>query len=54
MKYVVHVERVVRLRRYTEFTLGPYWFRWVARFVAWSYTQCSDNVWMSAEVREVK
>lgn len=54
MKYIVHVERVIRLRRHVEFTLGPYRFHWVARIVAWLHTDDCGDIWTSAEIREAK
>lgn len=53
MKYIVHVERVVRLRRYTEYTFGPYRFRWTAKIIAWLHTDDRGDIWESAEIREV-
>lgn len=49
-KYTVHVERVVRLRTYKEWALGPYYFHWFARFIAWMQTYDTDDIWQSAIV----
>lgn len=53
MKYEVLVYRCVRLRAYSEWTLGPYRFRWVARVAAWLQRIDGDNVTQIGIVRPV-
>lgn len=43
-RYVVHVQRVVRLRLVRCWLLGPYRWRWLAGLVAWGLYVNSDNV----------
>jgi hypothetical protein len=50
MKYVVHVQRVVRLRYVGSWVLGPYRWRWQARFVAWLQYISNDNVHQDGKV----
>lgn len=50
MSYVVHVQRVVRLRAVKCFVQGPFRWRWWARIVAWSYYINSDNVYQDGVV----
>ena len=53
-KYIVHVERVIRLRVRKEWTYGPYRFKWYARIVAYMETYETDNIWQSAEIKTCK
>jgi len=54
VRYVVHVQRLVRLRLSRHWTLGPYRFLWVARLVAWLETIDGDNVCQGAVVERVE
>lgn len=50
MKYVVHVQRVVRLRTVRCWVLGPYRWRWVAQLAAWLQRIDGDNVQQDGKV----
>lgn len=49
-RYVVHVQRVVRLRRVTCWLLGPYRWKWMAELAAWGCYINSDNVSQDGKV----
>lgn len=48
--YVVHVQRVVRLRAVRCWILGPYRWLWVAKFVAWLQHIDAPNVQQDGRV----